>query len=98
MKRKLDLDISCSGGGGGANPYMSSVVGSHDASLAQGVNPWTGKPLSSRYYEILKGRQKLPVFEFKAELEKKVRDNQVVVVEGETGSGRISILLFTIHI
>ncbi len=60
MKRKLDLDSSSSssssvigggGGGGGTNPYMNSGVNSHDASLAQGVNPWTGKPLSSRYYE-----------------------------------------------
>jgi pre-mRNA-splicing factor ATP-dependent RNA helicase DHX15/PRP43 len=75
MKRKLDL-------GGGAD------TSAHDASYAQGINPWTGKPLSSRYYDILKGRQKLPVAEFKEEIERKVRENQVVVIEGETGSGK----------
>jgi pre-mRNA-splicing factor ATP-dependent RNA helicase DHX15/PRP43 len=30
----------------------------------------------------------LPVYEFKADLEKKVMENQILVVEGETGSGK----------
>jgi pre-mRNA-splicing factor ATP-dependent RNA helicase DHX15/PRP43 len=55
------------------------------------VNEWTGLPYSSRYYDILKKRQTLPVYEFRDELLRKVRDNQTVVVEGETGSGKVSI-------
>jgi pre-mRNA-splicing factor ATP-dependent RNA helicase DHX15/PRP43 len=51
-------------------------------------NPWTGRPYSQRYLSILKTRTKLPVYQFKDELINKVMDNQCVVVEGETGSGK----------
>jgi pre-mRNA-splicing factor ATP-dependent RNA helicase DHX15/PRP43 len=51
-------------------------------------NPWTGAEWSDRYYAILKKRKELPVFEFRSELVKKVMDNQVIIVEGETGSGK----------
>ncbi|CAM9242893.1 unnamed protein product, partial [Phaeothamnion confervicola] len=53
-----------------------------------GVNPWTGKPYSRQYYDILAKRQTLPVHQFLDELTEKVKNNQVVVVEGETGSGK----------
>lgn len=53
-----------------------------------GVNPYTGQPYSSRYYEILRKREKLPVYEFHDELLDKVQKNQVVIIEGETGSGK----------
>ena len=51
------------------------------------MNPWTSTPYTSRYYEILSKRKQLPVYEFKSALEAAVRDNQVVIIEGETGSG-----------
>ena len=51
-------------------------------------NVWTGRPFSQRYYSILKTRTKLPVYQFKDDLIKKVMENQCVVVEGETGSGK----------
>lgn len=51
------------------------------------VNSWTGKPFTKKYYDILKQRKKLPVYDFKDEFLKKIKKNQVVVVEGETGSG-----------
>ncbi len=51
-------------------------------------NPWTGRPYSQRYYSILKTRIKLPVYQFKDDLIKKIMENQCVVVEGETGSGK----------
>jgi pre-mRNA-splicing factor ATP-dependent RNA helicase DHX15/PRP43 len=56
--------------------------------LNEDTNYWTRKPYSSTYYEILKKRMQLPVYEFKDELQQKVRDNQVVIIEGETGSGK----------
>lgn len=43
---------------------------------------------SARYYDILKKRQALPVYEFKDELLRKVKENQTIIVEGETGSGK----------
>ncbi|MGK3737902.1 MAG: pre-mRNA-splicing factor ATP-dependent RNA helicase DHX15/PRP43 [Bacillariaceae sp.] len=52
------------------------------------INVWTGKPFSQRYYDILDKRTKLPVYQFKDELIKKILENQSIVVEGETGSGK----------
>ena len=59
---------------------------SNDAN--ENVNMWTRKPYSSRYYEILAKRKQLPVYEFKSDLEYKVLNNQIVIIEGETGSGK----------
>jgi len=52
------------------------------------INPWTMQPYSSKYYEILRKRQQLPVYEFKDDLLAKVKSHQALVVEGETGSGK----------
>ena len=40
-----------------------------------------------KYSDILAGRLKLPVYQFKEKLLESVSKNQIVVVEGETGSG-----------
>mmetsp|Transcript_17810 Transcript_17810/g.20587 ORF Transcript_17810/g.20587 Transcript_17810/m.20587 type:complete len:689 (-) Transcript_17810:3-2069(-) len=55
---------------------------------AQDINPWSGTAYSSKYHKILEGRLKLPVYQFKAKLLDAVAKNQIVVVEGETGSGK----------
>lgn len=52
------------------------------------INPLTNNPLSSKYFEILEGRKKLPVFAKLDELEEAVDKNQAVIIEGETGSGK----------
>lgn len=52
------------------------------------INPWTGEPYSAQYHSILATRVKLPVYQFKEQLIQKVQENQIVVVEGETGSGK----------
>jgi pre-mRNA-splicing factor ATP-dependent RNA helicase DHX15/PRP43 len=72
MKRKIDFDSS--------NGSSRSSKG-FDADARDGMNPWTGKPLSKRYYDILEKRKQLPVYEFKEALEKAVTNNQVVIVE-----------------
>jgi len=59
-----------------------------DARQSSGINPWTGKAYSSRYQSILQTRLKLPVYKFQSELLEAVADNQIVVIEGETGSGK----------
>ena len=76
-KRKLDL--------GDAVSNKSSKAPSE---LGSGINPWTNQPYSKRYEEILEGRLKLPVYQFKEKLLDAVSNNQIVVVEGETGSGK----------
>jgi pre-mRNA-splicing factor ATP-dependent RNA helicase DHX15/PRP43 len=78
MKRKLDLGLNT---GSYSNAKPKSTV-------SDGVNQWTSKPFSPRYFELLKKRKQLPVYEFKDDLENKVMNHQVVIVEGETGSGK----------
>lgn len=52
------------------------------------INPWTGAAYSEKYHSILKKRLALPVYQFKSKLLDAVKDNQIVVIEGETGSGK----------
>jgi pre-mRNA-splicing factor ATP-dependent RNA helicase DHX15/PRP43 len=52
------------------------------------INTWTNQPYSSKYYSILEKRLQLPVYQFKQQLIDTVHDHQIVVVEGETGSGK----------
>ena len=52
------------------------------------ANPLTGVPFSNPYFKILNDRKKLPVFEYLDKLEEAVDNNQVVIIEGETGSGK----------
>lgn len=80
MKRKIALVD-------GGDEFPSSARDSKKEE-DNGFNPWTQRPFSSKYYELLRKRSQLPVFEFKEDLKKKVLENQVVVVEGETGSGK----------
>ena len=76
MSRKRKVDIS--GLEGGSAPSANGGE----------TNPWTGLPLSSRYYEILQKRKALPVYGFKEKFEDLIMKHQVLVVEGETGSGK----------
>uniref|UniRef100_A0A7S3DUD6 RNA helicase n=1 Tax=Entomoneis paludosa TaxID=265537 RepID=A0A7S3DUD6_9STRA len=78
-KRKIALDHDLSSD-------LKSQRASDDS--AASFNRWTGKPYSSRYYSILEGREKLPVYLFKEKLIQAVKDNQIVICEGETGSGK----------
>eukprot|EP01126_Amoeba_proteus_P049345 TRINITY_DN5769_c0_g1_i10.p1 TRINITY_DN5769_c0_g1~~TRINITY_DN5769_c0_g1_i10.p1 ORF type:complete len:704 (-),score=133.96 TRINITY_DN5769_c0_g1_i10:77-2188(-) len=57
-------------------------------SMNDEINPWTEQKYSSRYYEILKKRMELPVFEQKHEFLEYLRQHQVIVLQGETGSGK----------
>lgn len=64
-------------------------VGAPDGNRQSGgINPWTGVPYSKKYYDILEKRVGLPVYEHKESVIKTVRENQIVVLVGETGSGK----------
>jgi HrpA-like RNA helicase len=75
MKRKLDLG-------------PGTAASSRGDATKTGTNPYNGRPFSQRYYQILEKRQTLPVMEHKRSLLEKVENNQVVVLVGETGSGK----------
>ena len=97
-KRKSNWDVAAP-----AAAAASSVPARTLGSVGPGgkvatLNPLTQRPYSKRYYDILKVRMNLPVYQFIDDLNKAVREHQVVVVEGETGSGKTtqipSALLF----
>ncbi|KAJ6873307.1 pre-mRNA-splicing factor ATP-dependent RNA helicase DEAH2 isoform X1 [Populus alba x Populus x berolinensis] len=52
------------------------------------INRWNGKPYSQRYYEILEKRKNLPVWHQKEDFLQVLKKNQVLVLVGETGSGK----------
>merc|ERR1719201_2687084 len=56
------------------------------------INPLTTKPYSKRYYEIFEKRRKLPAWDARKDFLKLIKKNQVVVLVGETGSGKTTQL------
>ena len=89
MERKRKLDLGESAGEQQSHKSGGSSSSSSSSSSSEPTtNPWTNRPLSGRYYDILAKRKALPVYEFREDLIQKVMSNQVVIVEGETGSGK----------
>uniref|UniRef100_A0A7N8Y6K9 RNA helicase n=1 Tax=Mastacembelus armatus TaxID=205130 RepID=A0A7N8Y6K9_9TELE len=56
--------------------------------VQQQVNPFTNLPHTPRYYEILKKRLQLPVWEYKENFTDIITRHQSFVLVGETGSGK----------
>eukprot|EP01061_Rhynchopus_euleeides_P002249 TRINITY_DN1172_c0_g1_i2.p1 TRINITY_DN1172_c0_g1~~TRINITY_DN1172_c0_g1_i2.p1 ORF type:complete len:722 (+),score=314.46 TRINITY_DN1172_c0_g1_i2:196-2361(+) len=52
------------------------------------INPYTGAAYSARYFEILAKRKKLPVWEAQNDFRELVNRYQVIILVGETGSGK----------
>lgn len=52
------------------------------------INPFNGKPLSERYFSILKTRRNLPVHNQRDEFLAMYQKSQILVFVGETGSGK----------
>jgi pre-mRNA-splicing factor ATP-dependent RNA helicase DHX15/PRP43 len=57
------------------------------------INRWTGRPYSARYLEILEKRRTLPVWQQKDDFLAVLRDNQTLILVGETGSGKTTQVL-----
>ncbi|KAK3242293.1 hypothetical protein CYMTET_48013 [Cymbomonas tetramitiformis] len=59
------------------------------ASTAQAtINPYTGRPFSQRYFDILEKRKHLPVWQQKKDFLGIMNTHQTLVLVGETGSGK----------
>ncbi|KAF8228680.1 P-loop containing nucleoside triphosphate hydrolase protein [Tricholoma matsutake] len=56
--------------------------------MEQDINPFTKQPLSAQYKQILEARKKLPVFAQMDEFYKMFSEHQIIVMVGETGSGK----------
>ncbi|CAH1783851.1 unnamed protein product [Owenia fusiformis] len=52
------------------------------------LNPFTGMPYTQRYYDILRKRMQLPVWEYKEKFNEVLSSNKIMVLVGETGSGK----------
>lgn len=62
------------------------------------VNVFTEKQHSQRYFELLKKRRELPVYQFREKFIHLVQNNQIVILVGETGSGKTTqIPQFLVH-
>ena len=72
----------------GAVVAAAAATSSPAAAAAAAVNPFTGSSYSARYYEILAKRKKLPVWEAQQDFRDLVEKYQVVILVGETGSGK----------
>ncbi|KAG0485956.1 hypothetical protein HPP92_009836 [Vanilla planifolia] len=66
----------------------SHVIGSTASPLSATINRWTGRAFSQRYFDILEKRKTLPVWQQKDEFLQSLRDNQTLILVGETGSGK----------
>ncbi|KAK9866336.1 hypothetical protein WJX84_010224 [Apatococcus fuscideae] len=56
--------------------------------LRAGVNPFTGRPYSARYFDILAKRKGLPVWQARDDFIKMLNQSQTTILVGETGSGK----------
>ncbi|KAK7379066.1 hypothetical protein VNO80_04519 [Phaseolus coccineus] len=63
---------------GGANNSVANAL----------INHWNARPYTQRYFEILEKRKTLPVWHQKEEFLKVLKDNQTLILVGETGSGK----------
>jgi pre-mRNA-splicing factor ATP-dependent RNA helicase DHX15/PRP43 len=58
------------------------------ASTSSAVNPFSYKEYTKNYYYILEKRKKLPAWEAKSHLISLVNQHQILILQGETGSGK----------
>ena len=60
----------------------------NDQSEQTTINKYTNKPYSNKYYTILEKRKKLPAYEARDKIVNLVNTNQILIIQGETGSGK----------
>eukprot|EP00871_Galdieria_phlegrea_P000908 jgi/Galph1/1818/GphlegSOOS_G488.1 len=74
------------------NPYLAHLnnegVDETEDTESSLFNKYGNKPFSQKYFELLEVRRSLPIYEKKQELLKLVQDSKVVVLVGDTGSGK----------
>ena len=73
-KRKIEID----------NDQQSRSVNKSFSNF----NPFNYKEYSKNYYSILENRKKLPAWEARSHLIQLVKEHQILILQGETGSGK----------
>lgn len=79
MKRRLALD-------GKSVSNKKYVL--PNGNINNNINPYNGRPFSSRYFTILEHRKALPIWDQKKQFLDQLKENRTVVLVGETGSGK----------
>ncbi|KAG8364610.1 hypothetical protein BUALT_Bualt18G0015400 [Buddleja alternifolia] len=86
-KRKVNLfDVVDEAAVSGKISRVNSGAGM--AAAASTINKWNGRPYSQRYLDILEKRRSLPVWHQKEEFLQALNANQILILVGETGSGK----------
>ena len=65
-----------------------AVLGNGNTTAVPLVNRWNGRPYTQRFYDILEKRKTLPVWHQKEEFLQALKNNQTLILVGETGSGK----------
>lgn len=65
-----------------------SAASTTEGSANPTLNPLTGRPFSQHYYSIFQTRKTLPVYAQRKEFSKMLKENQIMILVGETGSGK----------
>lgn len=86
--RDRERDVKSSGVHNNNNPAAFSAGILKQNPLQQQINPFTNLPHTPRYYDILKKRLQLPVWEYRERFTDILMRNQSFVLVGETGSGK----------
>ena len=86
-RKKIDLDIKqefIEFGKSQGNLQFSQMT----QKFSSEINPFTNKEYSKNYLSILEKRKRLPAWEAKGHLIKLVNEHQILILQGETGSGK----------
>lgn len=84
-KETIGAGWGSSGGGGTGNSGMPNEMPEWKRYITGGAKASYGKRTE---LSLMEQRQSLPIYQFKDELSKAVADNQILIVIGETGSGK----------
>lgn len=87
VKRKPDEDYRTQPPAGSKPKDKPSTV-TPAAKPVLTTNPFSGLPFTPKYWELYRKRTNLPVWEYKEKFIDTLNKNQVLVLVGETGSGK----------
>lgn len=85
-KRRLDVDGNSSGALSTAKRIKEEL--SNPSNMRGKINPFNGKLFTDKYFDILKKRIELPVWEYREKFMESMKEHQAFVLVGETGSGK----------
>lgn len=71
-----------------SSPIASTSTNVASSTKTAGINPLTKLPYSQKYFELFRKRIQLPVWEYREKFFDLLDKNQILVLVGETGSGK----------